>query len=214
MPTQRIVRHVALAGGSSVGILVMFFGMGSREPIFRLSMGTAYVSLALLVATLMIGPLNVVRGRPNSVSTSLRRDVGIWSGITALAHVVLGLQVHLRGNMGQYFLYPAEWERAFPLRFDTFGLANWTGLLSGLLFLLLLCLSNDFSLRRLGAVRWKSLQRWSYAAFVLLVFHGALYQLVIESRPWGWVAFLGALVVTAAAAQGAGFRRIRSKGRP
>ncbi|MFV1988939.1 MAG: hypothetical protein ACC682_16835 [Gemmatimonadota bacterium] len=192
----------------------MFFGMGSRDPIVRLSMGTAYVSLVLLVATLAIGPLNIVRGRPNPVSTNLRRDVGIWGGIAALAHLVFGLQVHLRGNMSQYFLYPAEWERAFPLRFDTFGLANWTGLLSGLLFLLLLCLSNDISLRRLGAARWKSLQRWIYAAFALLVFHGVLYQLVIESRPWGWVVFLGALVGTVGVAQGAGFRGVRGRGRP
>jgi sulfoxide reductase heme-binding subunit YedZ len=210
---KRLIRHVVLAGGSSTGILAMFFGMGSRDPIFRLSMGTAYLSLGLLAATLMIGPLNVVRGRTNPVSTSLRRDLGIWSGIAALAHLVLGLQVHLRGKMSQYFLYPTEWERAFPLRFDTFGLANWTGLLSGLVFLLLLSLSNDFSLRRLGTARWKSLQRWSYAAFVLLAIHGVLYQLVIESRPWGWVALFGALVVTVTVAQGAGFHRVRSKGR-
>jgi methionine sulfoxide reductase heme-binding subunit len=211
--TKRIVRHVALAAGSSLAVLAIYCGWSSRDPVFRLSMATAYVSLAFLVVTLMIGPLNVVRGWPNPVSTSLRRDVGIWSGIVGLTHLVLGLQVHLRGNMRQYFLFPPEWERAFPLRFDAFGLANWTGLLSGVVLALLLCVSNDFSLRRLGTARWKSLQRWNYAAFVLLVAHGALYQLVIESRPWGWVVALGALVIVATAAQAAGFRSTQLKGR-
>ncbi len=211
--TKRIVGHVTLAGGSTLAVLAISSGMISADPFFRLSMATAYVSLALLMVTLMIGPLNVVRGRANPVSTSLRRDMGIWSGIVGLTHLVVGLQVHLKGNMRQYFLFPPEWERAFPLRFDAFGLANWTGLLSGLLLVLLLCLSNDFSLRRLGAVRWKSLQRWNYAMFVLLVIHGVIYQFVLESRPWGWVAVFGTFVVSAATAQAVGFRTVRGRSR-
>lgn len=212
--TKRIISHIALAGGSSLAVLAIFSGMSSADPFFRLSMATAYVSLALLMATLMIGPLNVVRGRANPVSISLRRDVGIWGGIAGLTHLVVGLQVHLKGNMRQYFLFPPEWERAFPLRFDTFGLTNWAGLLSGLLLVLLLCLSNDFSLRRLGAVRWKSLQRWNYAMFVLLVLHGVIYQFAIESRRWGWVAVFGTFVVFAVTAQVAGwFRTVQGRGR-
>jgi methionine sulfoxide reductase heme-binding subunit len=207
---RRVVRHGVLALGSSLAVLVIFYGMSSRGAVFRLSMGTAYVSLALLVVTLMIGPLNVVRRRPNPVSTSFRRDVGIWSGITGLIHLVLGLNVHLRGNMEQYFVFPSEWGRAFPLRFDAFGIANWTGLLGGLILAILLGLSNDFSLVRLGTARWKSLQRSSYAVFVLLVIHGALYQLVVESRSWGWVLFFGAMVVVAGVAQATGFREVKA----
>ena len=41
----------------------------------RWSMATAYVGLALLGATLALGPLSVLRRRPNPVSTDLRRDV-------------------------------------------------------------------------------------------------------------------------------------------
>jgi sulfoxide reductase heme-binding subunit YedZ len=40
-------------------------------------MATAYVSLALLAATLVTGPINLLRRRPNPVSTDLRRDLGI-----------------------------------------------------------------------------------------------------------------------------------------
>ena len=50
-----------------------------------------------------------------------------------------------------------------------FGFGNDTGLIAALLFLLLLAISNDVSLRRLGAQKWKSLQRWMYAAVVLTI---------------------------------------------
>lgn len=49
------------------------------------------------------------------------------------------------------------------------------------LFLMLLAISNDLSLRVLKTKRWKSLQRWTYAAFVLTAAHGIAYQL-IEKR--------------------------------
>jgi DMSO/TMAO reductase YedYZ heme-binding membrane subunit len=43
-------------------------------------------------------------------------------------------------------------------------------------FALLLALSNDVSLRRLGVDRWKSLQRWACAGIVLTAAHAIAYQ--------------------------------------
>ena len=48
-----------------------------------------------------------------------------------------------------------------------FGFANFTGLGAALLFLMLLAISNDLSLRTLKGRRWKSMQRWTYVAFLL-----------------------------------------------
>jgi sulfoxide reductase heme-binding subunit YedZ len=96
------------------------------------------------------------------------------------------------------------------LRHDTFGWANHLGLLAGLLLVLLLLLSNDWSLARLGARRWKGLQRWNYAVFALAIAHAVLYQ-VLEKRIIGWVmtfAILSALVI---AMQVAGFRSRRCR---
>jgi DMSO/TMAO reductase YedYZ heme-binding membrane subunit len=47
------------------------------------------------------------------------------------------------------------------------GFANFAGLGAALVFLMLLAISNDLSLRTLKTRRWKSLQRWTRAAFVL-----------------------------------------------
>ena len=106
---QRLLQHhLVLAVISTALILVGYVFVGSDNTMFRMSMATAYTSLALLGATLFVGPLNILRSRPNPVSTDLRRDIGIWAGIVGLFHVVVGLQVHLRGNMLQYFFLSLE----------------------------------------------------------------------------------------------------------
>jgi sulfoxide reductase heme-binding subunit YedZ len=168
-------------------------------------MATAYAGLIFLAVSLWIGPWNVLRQRPNPVSFDLRRDVGIWTGILAILHTAIGLTVHLRGRMWMYFF-----KRLHPLRpQDTlFGLANFTGLAAALLFLMLLAISNDLSLRTLKTRRWKSLQRWTYAAFVLTVAHGIAYQL-LEKRHLPWVFIFTALMIAVATIQIFGFLRAK-----
>ena len=102
--------------------------------------------------------------------------MGIWAGISALLHTAVGLNVHLRGKMWLYFV-----DTHHHLRRDAFGFGNYTGVLAALVFALLLALSNDVSFRRLGADRWKSLQRWAYAGIVLTTAHAIAYQ-QIEKR--------------------------------
>jgi sulfoxide reductase heme-binding subunit YedZ len=89
-----------------------------------------------------------------------------------------------------------------------FGFANYTGLAAALLFCMLLALSNDVSLRVLRVQRWKSLQRWSYAAFAFTVAHGIAYQW-IEKRHLPWILLFAALTVGVVLFQSAGFVRMR-----
>ena len=79
------------------------------------------------------------------------------------------------------------------VRTDLFGLTNYVGLVATALVVLLLALSNDRSLRRLGVKRWKAWQRSSYVLCALTVGHGAVYQLV-EKRQTA-VVLLFVLVV-------------------
>jgi len=147
-----------------------------RDFISRVSIATAYPALFLTSAALLLGPFNVLWRKPNPVSFDLRRDLGIWAGISALAHTAVGLNVHLRGKMWLYFV-----DVRHHLRRDAFGFGNYTGVLAAVVFALLLALSNDVSLRKLGAERWKSLQRWAYAGIVLTAAHAIAYQ-QIEKR--------------------------------
>jgi methionine sulfoxide reductase heme-binding subunit len=203
---QRVARHAVLFLASiAVGVL-FHFGLRSTSTFYTISMATAYGSMVLLALSLMIGPWNKLRGRPNPVSGYLRRDIGIWAGILGLAHVIAGFQLHMP-RWWNYFLPP---ETLRISQWVTFGLANYVGLGSTLILLLLLCISNDASLRALGAGRWKSLQRWNYAGALLAIAHGVLYQ-VIEKRSFAFIAAFAAIILAAMAMQYAGFREVTKK---
>ena len=139
---------------SGLLLVGLYYAVESPDAKYKWSMSRAYVSLLLLGATLLTGPLNVLRRQRNPVSTDLRRDLGIWSGIVGLAHVAIGWQVHM-GNMLLYFFEEDKATKALSLRADLFGFANYVGLAGGPILVMLLALSNDLSLRKLKAPRWK-----------------------------------------------------------
>lgn len=208
---RRFRRHLGLGLAGATLTAGIFWLVRSDVTMVRLSMASAYAGLALLGVTMAIGPWNVLRSRPNPVSTDLRRDFGIWAGVLGLVHVTVGLQVHMSGNIWEYFFYPPAPQRLL-VRFDPFGLANYTGLGMTLILAVLLILSNDASLRWLGTKRWKMVHRSAYVAFGLVVGHGALYQLM-EKRSLPFVTLFVTLAVAVAILQLAGFRRVRLRAR-
>ncbi len=195
---------IALANIACVTLFWELFSI-RRDVISRLSIATAYPALFLTAAAVFIGPWNVFRGRTTAVSFDLRRDLGIWAGIMALLHTGVGLNVHLRGRPWLYFI-----DEHHRVRHDLFGIGNDTGLLAALLFLLLLAISNDLSLRRLGARTWKSLQRWTYMAVGLTLMHAVAYQFV-EKRQVAYDALLWVTITTIAVLQAAGWWKIKQK---
>ncbi len=182
----------------------------SRSPIESASTATAYVALAFLAASLAIGPLNVLRSKPNPVSTHLRRDIGIWAGVMGIVHTLLGLEVHLGGRLDRYFL-PSE-EIGSGMAASGFLSANYTGLVAALGLLVLLLISNDIALRKLRTRRWKSIQRSNYAVIFLVVAHGALYQ-ALEGRGPALVALFALVVLLTIALQLFGVARSRARHR-
>lgn len=172
-------------------------------------MSTAYVSLLLLGLTLVTGPVNLLLKRRNPVSTDLRRDIGIWSGIIGLAHVAIGWQVHM-GNMLLYFFKEDKTTNELTLRSDLFGFANYTGLAGALILALLLALSNDLSLKKLKAPRWKYWQRWNYVFYLLVIIHAISYQ-VIEKRVVPYPILLSILILPVLAFQVIGYYRYKDK---
>ena len=205
--SKRVVQQLCVAVCSILLTAVVFFIVDSKDTTFRVSMATAYVGLTLIGLSLIIGPLNVLRGRPNPINTSLRRDIGIWGGIVGLVHTVVGLQVHMAGRFWLYFLYPREESHVIPIRYDLFGVANYTGLGVTLVLMLLLALSRDAALTRFGVQRWKWWQRWNYAGFALLVLHGAVYQ-VIEKRMAGFLLVFAMAVLVVGALQISGTMKL------
>ena len=182
-----LLHHLPLLALSAASVAAIYFTRPYKDAVMKASFATAYPALILLVATLAIGPFNILTRRRNPISMDLRRDIGIWAGILAVVHTVIGQNVHLRGRFWLYYVYERNSHHTFPIRHDVFGLANYSGLFCTILVLLLLATSNDYSLRRLGTRPWKKLQRWNYAAFALLAIHAFAYEKGIENQKLPWV---------------------------
>ena len=155
--------------------------MEHRRFIARLTTGTGYVALGLLAITLLIGPANLLLGKRNPVSSNLRRDLGFWTAVVSVGHVVAGFGVHgPPGALGErivhYFFAPNG-----DVLTDSFGLGNWTGLAATVIVVGLLAISSDWALRKLKAGPWKWLQRLNYFFFALVVAHAVFYG--APSRP-------------------------------
>lgn len=213
---RRLVRHHLPLAMLSLGSgAVLYLTRPYSDVVTRLSFASAWPGLVLVTGTLLIGPFKFLRGkqvsgRNGAVSQDLRRDVGIWAGMVGLFHAGIGQCVHLRWRPWLYYIYE-HWTTAHaqPFRHDVFGLANYTGLASALVLAMLLATSNDASLRALGTPGWKSLQRWNYACFGLLIVHTLGYQLGIE-KPIGALVSLAVMAaVITLLLQGIGYLKRR-----
>jgi len=197
--------HLPLLLLSFVSVAVLYQTRPYPDILSRASFASAYPALALLAATLLIGPWNVLRRTANPVSSDLRRDIGIWAGMLGILHAGVGQFVHLRGRPWLYYVY-GPGEKHHGMRHDLFGLANYTGALGTLLLIILLATSNDLSLRRFGTHTWKQLQRWNYAVFALVAVHSFAFQ-GVETQKVQWVITAAACVIAALALQIAGIVR-------
>jgi sulfoxide reductase heme-binding subunit YedZ len=205
--TSRLARRLAahhLPLGASVLACgwLLYATRPFTDVITRLSFASAWPALVLLAVTLVIGPWHALRGKAYAVSQDLRRDIGIWAGITGLFHTGIGQCVHLRGRPWLYYVY----EKRPAIRHDIFGLSNETGLAAALILLVLLATSNDASLRRLGMARWKNWQRWNYGCFALAALHSFGYLLGIEARKPAWIALVILCVLTTLTLQNLAWR--------
>lgn len=205
--SQRIATHILMALLAAAGCWYAVASQPELPLVHSLTIGTAYVALAQLAATLLIGPWQMLRRRGrNGANINLRRDIGIWAGLVGTAHVVFGFQVHMGGNILHYFFRPDSW---LP-QINVFGAANVLGLGATIVLLLLLVLSNDLSLRTLKGRRWKAIQRFNYALFGLVLLHTFGYQFEV-GRMWLLPAASIALAAVVLVAQAIGYRYYRAR---
>ncbi|MHC4395724.1 MAG: ferric reductase-like transmembrane domain-containing protein [Planctomycetota bacterium] len=208
---RRIFSNIVIVLVSVILLLAIYFMIKSDHTPFRWCVATAYTGMILLAVTLLTGPINVLFNRKNPISTDIRRDIGFWSAVISIVHVVVGLQLHM-GNMLYYFFRPVGEAKRLVLRWDEFGFANHTGLIATIIFILLLITSNDLSMRIFGAKRWKAVQYTNYLLFIMVVAHSIIYLVILKrSLPYS-IAFAIVVVITMAF-QLAGFCKIKYKSR-
>jgi len=195
--------HLPLLLISFASVAGFYATRDSKDVIGNASFATAYPAMALLAATLLIGPWNLIRRRTNPISADLRRDIGIWAAILSILHTAVGQCVHLRGRPWLYYVYGPQ-EHHHGLRHDVFGLANYTGAVSTLVLIALFATSNDWSLRKLHTRTWKQLQRWNYVVFSTAAVHAFAYQVGVEKQKLYFEVIVAVCVAIALALQMAG----------
>ncbi len=203
---------LALGTGAGYGVALIYDPSAIRAEPLAVALG--YMALLYLALSLLIGPLYLARQRRNPVNLALRRDIGIWAGVTALLHVGVSLQIYDQGGILGYFLRPVGDHQP---QWTLFTASNSVGLLATVLITVLLVLSNDRALRWLKGPRWKRIQCWAYPLMGLTLLHTLGYQLYNE-RESRFFAALGALSLTVVLAQGTGRlvhrRRSQQRTRP
>jgi methionine sulfoxide reductase heme-binding subunit len=173
---ERLKKHyLPLISLVSAAGLFFYLKMSNRDTITFIAQATGYISLTILSVSLILGSVNLLLKHKNPVSTYFRRDISIVGGFLAIIHSITGLFVHLRGKTWLYFLRKTD--HGYSVRLDNFGLANYTGLISSLVILLLLVISNDYLLKKLNPSNWKNIQRLSYLMFILSLIHCYFYRI-------------------------------------
>jgi sulfoxide reductase heme-binding subunit YedZ len=177
----------------------------------RLTVATGYLGLGLLAVTLLLGPANLVLRRRNPASSYLRRDVGIWTAIFSIAHVVCAVLAHVGPGTGVIAAFVHFFvARDGRVLTNSFGLGNWTGLAATVIVVALLATSSDAALRKLKARPWKWLQRFNYALFALVILHAFFYGALLRiTSPFTQLLILSAIAVSIGQAVGVWFWRRR-----
>jgi sulfoxide reductase heme-binding subunit YedZ len=182
-----------------------FLGLDNR----RFTVGTGYVATGLLGLTLLIGPVNLMLGRRNPISSYLTRDVGTWAIIGSVVHVIFALELHARitDPLPMFFLDGS------PLT-NSFGWGNWTGLAALVIAVGLLAISSDFALKKLKARTWKNLQRLNYALFALVIAHAFFYGALLRTdSPYTLLLLLSVIAAFVGQSVGVWLWRRRHAGR-
>ncbi len=144
-------------------------------PMHRWNRAFADASLVLLAATMMIGPVVRLRGAWSWL-VPWRRELGIYAVGFGTIHVliilggwieweiprIVGLLVH--PSLGSYVM--AE---------HGFGLANVLGIVALVYGAILVTISNEYAVRRLGGSVWKFIQFGAYVLWALVVLHTAYF---------------------------------------
>jgi len=208
-------RHLLTLAAASTSIALIYSALGfspewwpdrsygprAEDVHWKLSVATGSTAVLLLGTTLCIGPIRRFRsGRAGPVHLPTRRVIGVWSAVVAWVHVVFGVTIHAAG-WRIWVPFTHLWESQGKLRI--LAAAMFLGLSAALTLAIVAAASNSHSLRRLGARRWKHLQRLTYVAAGLIALHVIGMQ-IQEDRDARHAGMMIAGLLTVAGIQVAG----------
>lgn len=153
-------------------------GLGA-EPIKELEHRLGEAGLVFLIATLAVTPLRRFTG---IALIKFRRALGLIAFFYILTHLLVWLLLDVQ-------VLSAIWKDILKRPYITIGMAGF------LLLIPLALTSNNWSIRRMGALRWKRLHQLSYVAVILGGVHFVMLRKGWQIEP---LLYLGAAVLVLA----------------
>ena len=167
----------SLVVGALAAVLVAAFWASRPQWVadMRLWRAVGDASFVLLTLSLALGPAG--RIFPSLARRSRwRRQLGVWTAVTALAHTLLVLWQWVAFDLSRLMGYEFVPQLGRTARLEPgFGLANLMGLVAMAWLLVLLATSSDYAVRRLGPPVWGWVQGFAHVAFYLVVLHTAYF---------------------------------------
>jgi methionine sulfoxide reductase heme-binding subunit len=199
--------------GVLVAILVMVLGISvilgtDAEAADRLSIVSAYLCLFLLGIVLLIGPWHAAETGRTAANIYLRRDIGIWAALSGLLHFYLANVLSMNYEYLGTFVENAAVPPSAEIRSELYSWGTISGYVIAVIFIVLLGLSSDRTLRFLGVKWWKRIQRVSYLGFIFTCAHGFAFQ-VLESREMLWIGVIGLVILITLTGQAFGIVSVR-----
>jgi DMSO/TMAO reductase YedYZ heme-binding membrane subunit len=184
--------HVVLAALSLLAFFVARSGSPADSALDHLSIASAWLCVGFMAAALLFGPYLRATADRRVVNNYVRRDIGMWSALAGLVHFVVAIDVSMSPAYLSVYVQVLDTAISLEWRDRLFAWGSIVGTLAGVLLVILLAISNDKLLGRLGQKNWKRVQGLAYPAFLLTAVHGFAFQL-LESRRAGVIILLAAL---------------------
>ena len=210
---QRFKNHSTLIAITVISLGVSTVISPAAAAADQLSIVSAYLCLLLLGAALLIGPLHVFRNGRTIGHSYIRRDIGIWAALNGLLHFFLANALSMNYEyLGKYVdnaLVPPSPE----IRSQLYSWGTILGFVIAVLFVVLVMLSNDWMVRKVGSKWWKRIQRLSYLGFLSTCAHAFAFQ-ALESREALWIIVVLLVTILVLIGQGYGIvsvKRLRTR---
>ena len=176
MKTSRTLgRHCVVLILATLATYLFLVVHSKWAPIHLWNRSFADTSLVLLAITMMLGPAARLWNTWNRL-LPWRRQFGIYAVGFGAVHTLLVLDGWVEWDIPRvagFLVHPAL--GGYVLAEHGFGLANVVGIIALLYGVILLTISNDYAVRRLGGSVWKFIQSGAYIMWALVVVHTAYF---------------------------------------
>jgi sulfoxide reductase heme-binding subunit YedZ len=204
----RLKNHTLLSMVAIISLGVAVVSGSGEAAADRLSIVSAYVCLLLLGLALLIGPLNVLRTGRLVGNSYVRRDTGIWAAMMGLLHFYLANVLSMTYEYLGIYVENSALPPSAAIRSSLYTWGTIFGYVIAVIFIVLLVLSSDWMMRKVGLKWWKRIQRISYLGFILTCIHAFAFQ-VLETRSLFWVLVVLVITVAIITGQYVGIRAVR-----